>query len=423
MRKNALLAGALASAVVACSSRDFNKPAILDNPRILAVQAEPPQPGVGQIATLSTLLYQPPSDHVDQNVCPPSGVATYSWDWCPVGMVADMEANTYVCPLPEDAFQQMYAPLAAALGLGPAPPFHLGEGETMPFTNPFPPTLLAALCRGDISSSFGGSPTGGSPDAGTGRSIFNCDLAAEDYNTTDRSKTHPISFNITVKVTITPACPALLPAGFSPLAATYSMHLPTTDLPGNQNPVISGIFATENYDQPDAGEPTPPPGDGLDGGAPLDAGHDAPDGGIPLPDDPVVMVKRDKHVGLQLDMSIDTAEHLAVPAVIDYDSKKNLTRHYEHLAISWYAEAGDFTGRGKGRNTGFLPTAWPPGQDNPPSATADDIANFEFNTTNTWDLPKTEDYGYHTARITVVVRDGRGGVGWTSKQVSLENQP
>jgi hypothetical protein len=267
------------------------------------------------------------------------------------------------------------------------------------------------------------------------------DLAGR-AETPPASETHPISFNITVMVTVTPACPQLLPEGFSPLTATYSLHLPTQDaIPGNQNPVLSGIFVTANYDPPDAGTPPAPPGQDIgdggissdDGGVPAEAdggqpvavdagsGHDGPDGSVPLEDDPAITVKRDKHVGVQLDVDISTAEHLAVPGTIDYDSKAGLTRHYEHLAFSWYAEAGSFTGSGKGPNTGYLPTALPEGQDSPPSQTDND--NFAFNTTNTWDLPKTEDYSYATSRIIVVVRDGRGGVGWTSKQVRLEGTP
>jgi hypothetical protein len=152
-----------------------------------------------------------------------------------------------------------------------------------------------------------------------------------------------------------------------------------------------------------------------------DPGNTGPEGSVALDDQASVTVKRDKHVGLALNMLIGTAEHLAVPATIDYDSKHKLTRHYEHLDIAWYAEAGDFTGDGKEENTGYLPTAWPAGQDNKPNA--DDLANFAFNTTNTWDPPKFEDYRHDTARIIIVVRDGRGGVTWTSKLVTLEKTP
>jgi hypothetical protein len=433
MRKSALLASTLA--LVACGDADFNKPSLLDKPRILAVRADPPQPSFGVATTLSTLLYQPPIERVADQ-CPTPGATTYKWEWCPMAMIADREQNKYVCPFPEAQFQALYT----SLGLGAPPPYQLGEGETMAFTNPFPAQLLYALCRGDIGSSLSGASGGDNPDAGSGKSVFSCDLPAEDFNTSLVSETHPIGFKITIMVTITPACPDLLPAGFSPLMATYSLHLPTNDaIPGNQNPVLNGIFVTENWVEIlDGGAPVPTPGEGVgdggvpadDGGVPVvvdggqiapDAGHDGPDGSVPLEEEPVVEVKRDKHVGLQLDIDIDTAEHLAVPSTFDYDSKKNLTRHYEHLDFAWYAEAGDFTGRGKGENTGYLPTKLPVGQDSKPNK--DDQANFEFNTTNTWDLPRFEDYKDGKARIIIVVRDGRGGVAWTSKQVSLEDKP
>ena len=442
MRKTALFATTLA--LMACGNPDFNRPSLLDKPRILAVRAEPPQPSFGVATTLSTLLYQPPREHLAPDQCPAPGTTTYKWSWCPMPMIADNQINTYKCPFPEDAFKQLYA----ALGAGEPPPYELGEGETMAFTNPFPAPLLYALCRGDIGSSLGGAPSGGNPDAGSGKSVFSCDLPAQDIadkvDTTKSINTHPIGFRITFKVEVTPACADLLPSGFSPLIAIYSLHLPTNDsIPVNQNPVLSGIFATENWTEVlDGGTPDPPSTNLADGGTtsddgggageadggqePVDAGHDGPDGSVPLEEDPVVEVKRDKHVGLKLDIDINAAEHLAVPGNIDYSSANQqqsvaLTRHYEHLDFSWYAEAGDFTGDGKGENTGYLPTALPGGQDNPPSE--QDLANFLFNTTNTWDLPKSEDYAHPTARIIVVVRDGRGGVAWTSKQVSLEDKP
>jgi hypothetical protein len=429
MLKKALLASALALA--ACNG-DYNKPALLNEPRILAVKADPPQPSLGVTTTLSTLLYQPPLDHLGSKQCPTPGTTTYQWSWCPW----PMSSNTkFECPITQTEFDQLYA----GLGLGAAPSLDLGTGETATFTNPFPAQFLYALCRGDIGSSLTGIVPTSSPDAGGGQSVFSCDLPAEDFNTATSSETHPIGFKVTIKVAITPACPDLLPTGFSPLVAIYSLHLPTNDtIPVNQNPVLDGIFATENWTGTlDGG--TAVTGDGVsdggvasdDGGSPsvdggespADAGygHDGPDGSIALDDEGLVVVKRDNHVGLLLDVDISTAEHLAVPSTIDYDSKADLTRHYEHLDFSWYAEAGDFTGRGKRASTGYLPTALPPGQDNPPNA--DDIANFAFNITNQWDPPRKADYQPNTARLIVVVRDGRGGVDWTSQVVSLEPQP
>jgi hypothetical protein len=440
MRKSALLASTLAVTLMACGGRDFNKPSLLDKPRILAVKAEPPQPSFGQTTTLSTLLYQPPLDRVADK-CPNPSPVDYIWEWCPISMIADAEKNKYTCPFPEEGFQAMYA----QLGLGEPPPYLIGKtregvpADTVTFTNPFPAPLLAALCQGSIGASLGGAPSVGVPDGGARRSLFNCDLAAEDVKTTSASETHPVDLKITISVTVTPACPGLLPEGFSPLQATFALHLPTNDaIPNNQNPALDGIFVTENWtDVADASSP-PATGDegGADGGVgsvdggeialdggeqPPAQGHNGPDGSVPLEEEPLVKVKRDKHVGLQLDLDIGAAEHLAVPGTIDFDSASNLTRHYEHLALSWYAEAGDFTGQGKGGSTGYLPAAVPPGQDGPPSE--QDITSFQFNTTNNWDLPKHQDYEHDTARVIVVVRDGRGGVGWTSRQVSLEATP
>ena len=445
MRKALLIAGTLA--LMGCEDPNFNRPSLLDKPRILAVRADPPQPSFGVVTTLSTLLYQPPLEHVADQ-CPNPGPTTYAWSWCPWPMSA---GTNFECPLPEDAFKQLYA----SLGLGTPPPYDLGEGETVPFTNPFPARVLYALCRGDIGSSLMGESAS---DAGSGRSVFNCDLPAEDYNTPNASDTHPIGFKVNIKVEITPSCPSLLPAGFSPLVAVYALHLPTNDaIPTNQNPELDGIWVTQFWSKNPAGGAGGDNGSGSDsdggiasddggiasddggigsddGGGPTavdggedvpDAGQgkDGPDGSVVLDDVASVTVKRDKHVGLALNMDITTAEHLAVPSTIDYDSVDKLTRHYEHLDIAWYAEAGDFTGEGQGENTGFLPTAWPAGQDTSPSDNATDRANFAFNTTNTWDLPKKEDYQPDTARIIVVVRDGRGGVTWSSRMVTLEPTP
>jgi hypothetical protein len=444
MQKSALWASLLA--VAACGGRDFNKPSLLDKPRILAVRADPPQPSFGVTTTLSTLLYEPPREHLATGQCPVPGPITTKWSWCPIGMIADSETNTFTCPFPEESFRQLYA----ALGLGEAPPYDLGYGKDLKFVNPFPAPLLYALCRGDIGSSLGGAP---GDTASAGKSVFTCELPAKEIAVTNKMNAHPIGFQITIKVEVTPTCPDLLPAGFSPLIALYSLHLPTDDsIPVNQNPVLRGIFATDNVvGVLDGGTATPSPGDGaldggtessdFDGGAgsgvldgglgPVDGGsnamevgqgHAGPDGSVPLEEDPVVEVKRDKHVGLALDIDISAAEHLAVPGTLDYDSKTALTQHWEHLYFTWYGEAGSFTGSGKGRNTGYSPVGIPDSQvDDSPSQA--DLDNFVFNTTNTWDLPKNEDYAYKTARIIVVVRDGRGGVHWTSKQVSLEDAP
>jgi hypothetical protein len=374
MRTRILLTSALT--LVACGDRDFNKPARLDKPRVLAIRAEPPQPGFGVTTTLSTLLYQPPIERV-ASACPDPGQATYEWSWCPWPVSSN---DNYACPLPEASFQALFA----SLGLGVAPSYALGTGATVPFTNPFPASVLYALCRGDIGSTLDGLASVGGVDGGAGRSVFSCDLPATDYNVADPAKTDPIGFKVNIMVKVTPDCPLLLPNGFSPLTAVYSLHLPTNDeIPGNRNPDFQGITAPLLAE----GQPA----------------------------------TRDKHIDLQLAIDIGQSEHLTVPSTVDYDSSNGRTRHYEHLDFAWYAEGGDFSGRGKGETTGYVPTAQPQGEDAEPSP--DDVANFAFNTSNQWDSPKIEDYPYGTAAIVVVVRDGRGGVGWSSMSLPLEAKP
>ena len=50
MRRTTLpvIAG-VALALLACSRSDFNTPTLLNKPRILAIQAEPPQPALGAL--------------------------------------------------------------------------------------------------------------------------------------------------------------------------------------------------------------------------------------------------------------------------------------------------------------------------------------------------------------------------------------
>src|SRR5512138_1094172 len=88
--------------------------------RLLAVQAEPPNPAFAQTTRLRPLVYLPPGESV-----------TYEWSWCPVPTSSD---DGYRCPVEQPALDQ----LAAQLGLTDIPPLFLGNTETIDFTNPFP---------------------------------------------------------------------------------------------------------------------------------------------------------------------------------------------------------------------------------------------------------------------------------------------
>src|ERR1017187_1555657 len=158
MRKDILLASTLA--LLGCGNRNFNRPDLLNEPRILAIQAEPPQPTVGTSTTLRALVYQPPVTS-DGDACADPGT-TYAWSWCPLPYVLDAN-NNYVCPFSQASMDQAWA----ALGASSATPLDdFSTDEAAPLTNPFPAALLYGLCRGEIGPfSPAGAPTG-MPDRG-----------------------------------------------------------------------------------------------------------------------------------------------------------------------------------------------------------------------------------------------------------------
>jgi hypothetical protein len=210
MRNNVLLASALV--LLGCSDRNFNKPELLVEPRILAVQAEPPQPSHGASATLRALVYFPDS----------GAGATYKWSWCPLPV--DSKDR---CPIGQAEFDQIYN----TLGLGTAPSLDLGNGETASFTNPFSAQLLLALCNGDVSITLGTSSATASGIDGGSKSIFTCDRAADNND--------PIYFPITVALVVTPS-------GLAELPAIFTLHLLIDEtLPGNANPTIDGIRVSD----------------------------------------------------------------------------------------------------------------------------------------------------------------------------------
>jgi hypothetical protein len=425
--------------LLGCSSNDFNTPQLLNVPRVLAIQAEPPQPQAGTSTTLRTLIYLPPGDLGES--------ASYAWSWCPLPTSSN---NNYQCPIDQDQFDAIYA----SFGLGAAPSLNLGTGKTATLVNPFPASVLAGLCRGDVS--FSPSTGALSPDAG-GKSMFNC----PDGNG---------GFPVTIKLSVGPTS-----AGN--LDAVYLVYLPTDDsVPGNLNPVVGRIQATWPG-APDAGatgdsasQPDDAVAASIDAEAPaLDAGEQAPDGGGPAldagepaldsgvsaldggpsddggtilpqpdasaaatgPDDPAdwvvlddvnsTLLPRQKRVLLHVQIPRQSSEPLTVAQLAavaaEYasenggkvDPKRKLT---EKLDLAWFAEAGDFGSDGNGgHRTGFL--GLPDDVDSP----------FSGATDNKWTLPKVESYGASTTKLILVVRDNRGGVAWTTGSATLEPTP
>jgi hypothetical protein len=169
------------------------------------------------------------------------------------------------------------------------------------------------------------------------------------------------------------------------LPAVFNVYLPINDsIPANQNPLVSNISVTVNgsdYQLDQVGSQ----GILYNASVPVVIGMDQ-DSSEPLPD-PNLVLPPDPNTYLPPN---------------DNPS--------ERLDISWYAECGDFGGNGLGgRRTGYL------GNPTDPNATFDTALH------NTWNIPKPEDYTRTLARITVVVRDNRGGVKWVSGVVQLGN--
>ncbi len=461
MRKAILLASVLA--LLGCSNGDFNRPELLNRPRILAIQAEPPQPTLGASTTLRALVYLPPAPAAAGSCATGSASATYRWSWCPLPTTS---SNGYVCPIDQNGMDQLFS----ALGLGPAPLLDLGTGETATFVNPFPAQLLFGLCRGDVSllpaSTDAGAAVGGS--GARQSSAFTCDLSAGD-DTSHPESSRPVGFPITISLTVTPPCAT------TTLPAVFTMHLPTDDsIPGNQNPVPRGISVASHWSDAavpaadagagpvdsaigggedallaedggaalgEAGNPGIDGGGASEAGAPVteDAAPAAPDTASPpedasawqdttpgfrLDDTGSVSIQRQQHVGLTLAMPIESSEFLPRPGTLDVlDKEGTQIIHFERLNFSWFAEAGDFGSDGQGgHRTGYLPNP-PAAGDDPTVRLPADSDGFERAISNTWNLPKVEDYANSTARITVVVRDGRGGVAWTTGVASLEDRP
>ena len=235
-----LLAIPLALAL-GCADPDFNRPELLELPRILAMQAEPPQPSYGTATTLRALIYQPDDrPHADECVGVADPGPKYEWSWCPL---PTSSSNGFKCPLERAQLDLLFA----AFGLGPAPSLDLGTGETATLTNPFPAPFLYRLrlprSTPALAALLGVPPAAVSADQT--ESPLGCDMPP----LSDPDPAHPLGYPVTVMLRYTPPCgsPPQEKYGDS-LTAVFVVHLPTDDmLPPNQNPVVGDIFAISGY--------------------------------------------------------------------------------------------------------------------------------------------------------------------------------
>jgi len=361
------MAGA-ALAIVACSPSGFNTPTLLNKPRILAIQAEPPQPALGASTTLRALVYQPPPS-TDGG----TAVVTYSWSWCPLPMSATDPSQ---CPLDQTAANELFA------GIPGVPPLDLGPGETATFTNPFPAAMLASLCEKKLdaipalaaaAASRGGLTANGSLD-------FGCTIAG-----------FPITVKLVVTVTAANQPPSEPPATYP---AIFNVYLPVDDSVQwrNTNPVLNGGISVT-----------------IDG-----VPHQLDQAGTQG-------ILRNFDTPVSIDMDLSNSEPLPDPNQVlpppptqdpnDHNNPylfPNVTDR-ERLYVYWFAECGDFGSNGQGgTHTGYLG-----GDPNDP------VSPFSAASQNTWNIPTLDNYAGDFARIIVVVIDSRNGVTWTSGLVHL----
>jgi hypothetical protein len=159
------------------------------------------------------------------------------------------------------------------------------------------------------------------------------------------------------------------------LVSVRTLHLGLADTSPNANPVIDGI----SIEPPDEQEQRLP--------------DDAES-----PEPPQIMVPRSTETLTRAEVSPAAAE---VYAGQDEDGE-NVTKR-ERLVFTWFVESGETDSV----RTSFVPDRLPL-----PEALE-----------NLWKPAAVEDYPAATARLVVVVRDDRGGVGWRSGRVLLSEAP
>jgi hypothetical protein len=288
------LAGLLA---LGCSD-PFTPDYRLVKARVLALQADPPQPQLGESTTLRALLYLPDG----------TGTPSFHWTWCPAPTSSD---DGYGCPIDQAGFDQLMGSAA-----GQAPSLDLGTGETAVFANPFPADMLAALCSGNAALASGRGAAG---DAGDSSVVWSCGTGG---------------FPITVRLELqTPSMDKVA-------AAVFKIYLPTdATQPGNNNPIVGGVSIVD----------PPPSGVPDDSGLPTLKRHLQYK--IALDMDTSVS---ETFIG----WTIDSLGGWAT----DDAGKHIIGSVQEIISVKWYVEGGDLgddAGNG-GADTGYNPYATTP---------------------------------------------------------------
>lgn len=171
---------------LACGD-DFPVYSELEGLRVLAVRADPPAVGPGQVTELSALVFDGDGEPDELR---------YAWSWCPARAPSAAGGE---CLIDEGE-------LAAQLGLEGLS-FDLGEQPTASFTHEIPPEVIGALCSTSAKSDAG-------QDSGF---LLNCDQGL------------PISVQLIVR------------RGRETITSTKELRLLLDGQEAESNPTIDGI--------------------------------------------------------------------------------------------------------------------------------------------------------------------------------------
>ena len=160
------------------------------------------------------------------------------------------------------------------------------------------------------------------------------------------------------------------------IVSVSTVRLPLPDTAPNQRPVIDGLLAEFDRKVPNG-----------------DTVQDVKEQ-LPIANDPVAILPRNHETVIK---AVVAPTHVESYMGRDDNLKPAVVR--ERLTLTWFVESGDTVSS----RTGYVEGGAP----------------LERALRNKWKPALLKDFAPTTARLIVVVRDNRGGVGWRSGVVSL----
>ncbi len=250
--------------------------------------------------------------------------------------------------------------LAGEAAAATLPPYNLGTGPTAMFTHTVDPTLLKLVCPDRPDP----NAQAGRSDGGTGAPAGQIgDLRAAVQAGGGCEGGFPMQLRVKIK------------SGTEVIDSVRTVRLRLEgESPSNQNPAIDGLLRLSSKETKDQGDL--------------------------LGDEPGITLPRRIEARLR---ALVKREH--IEKYSGFDARNMPAELYERLNLAWFVETGDLDSE----TTGFIEGA--------------KGLVFEDSLINKWKPGKVKDYEKASARVLVVIRDNRGGIGWTTGAVNLEAKP